>query len=306
MLDLDRVSLHTWDARQFPTFPDRSEFFPDASNWLKGYWLTGRLRPGFGFEAGEFGPYAFNDGEEPVTRDGITYQPFPISMSDITSSGDLDKSDITVSLARGSEAFESEFIGFPVSQVINLLVFHGHTNDPVTLANYPAIWVGRVGAPVFDEDEISFNCVPVSTSIQRPGLRRNYQLSCPHALYMSQCRANKVAATAGRVVTAILGNTVTFDDALPLPGLKYRGGLMEWSFSGRSAIRTIIDVNETEKVITIRGNLRGLVVGDTIKVTLGCNRLQSDCTELHNNILNFGGQPQIPLENPLSQKNIFY
>lgn len=306
MLDLNRLSIHTWDARPFPTFPDRAELFPDAENWLKGYWLTGRLRPGFGFEAGEFGPYAFCDGEEPITRDGITYEPFPVSMSDISSSGDLDKSDITVTLARDSGSFEGEFIGFPVSQVINLIVFHGHTDDDPTLHNFPAIWVGRVGAPVFDEDTISFNCVPVSTSIQRPGLRRNYQLSCPHRLFGPQCRASKNDATVGREVTAILGNTVTFGDPLPLANTKYRGGLLEWSFNGRSAIRTIITVDDDGTTITVRGNLRDLEVGSDVKITFGCNRLQGDCSELHNNILNFGGQPMIPLENPLSQKNIFY
>lgn len=306
MLYQERVSLHTWDARPFPTFPDRDDYFTDAGNWLKGYWLNGRLRPGFGFEAGQFGPYAFCDGEEAITRDGITYQPFPISISDINSSGDLDKSDITVTLARGSEDFEAEFIGFPVSQVINLTVFHGHTDDAPTLYDYPAIWVGRVGAPAFEEDSISFNCVPVSTSIQRPGLRRNYQLSCSHALFGPQCRASKVNATTGRVVTAILGNTVTFATPLPLAGQKYRGGLLEWSASGRSAIRTIVAVNDDKTTLTIRGNLRDLVVGAEIKITFGCNRLQTDCSELHSNILNFGGQPFIPLENPLSQKNIFY
>lgn len=305
MLDLERLSIHTWDARPYPTFPDFKEIFYDASLWLKGYHLSGRLRPGLGFEAGSFGPYAFCNGEEPITRDGIIYQPFPISISDITSSGNLDKSDITVSLARES-VMESEFIGFPVSQIINLIVFHGHIDDEPTLFNFPAAWVGRVGAPAFDEEKISFNCVPVSTSIQRPGLRRNYQLSCPHALFGPQCRASKNDATVGRVVSDILGTTITFETPLPLDSTKYRGGLVEWSVSGRSAIRTIISVNAEKTSLTIRGNLRDLIIGATVKITFGCNRLQSDCFELHNNILNFGGQPLIPLENPLSQKNIFY
>ncbi|QXN71966.1 GTA TIM barrel-like domain protein [Rhodobacter phage RcPescado] len=305
MVNFDKISLWTWDARPYPTFPERADFFGDAGNWQLGHWLTGRLRPGFGFDAGEFGPYAFCDGEEPITRAGITYQPFPISISDITSNGNLDKSDITVTLARGS-IFENEFIGFPVSHVVNLIVFQGHTNDAPTLFDYPAIWVGRVGAPVFENETIAFNCVPVSTSIQRPGLRRNYQLSCPHVLFGPQCRASRNDATVTRTVTAISGNTVTFNTALPLAAAKYKGGLLEWAADGHSSIRTIVSVTGTKTGIGIRGNLRGLNVGSSIKITFGCNRLQSDCADLHHNILNFGGQPSIPLENPLSQKNIFY
>ena len=305
MVNFDKISLWTWDARPYPTFPERADFFGDAGNWQLGHWLTGRLRPGFGFDAGEFGPYAFCDGEEPITRAGITYQPFPISISDITSNGNLDKSDITVTLARGS-IFENEFIGFPVSHVVNLIVFQGHTNDAPTLFDYPAIWVGRVGAPAFENETIAFNCVPVSTSIQRPGLRRNYQLSCPHVLFGPQCRASRNDATVTRTVTAISGNTVTFNTALPLAAAKYKGGLLEWTADGHSSIRTIVSVTGAKTGIGIRGNLRGLSVGSSIKITFGCNRMQSDCADLHHNILNFGGQPSIPLENPLSQKNIFY
>ena len=93
---------------------------------------------------------------------------------------------------------------------------------------------------------------------------------------------------------------------LPLNGDKYKGGMIEWLSDGKSSLRTIVKVSQTNDQIAVRGNLRGVNIGDVIKITLRCNRLQSDCSNLHNNILNFGGQPYIPLENPLSQKSIFY
>lgn len=305
LIDYDKISLWTWDARPYPTFPERGDYFGDAPNWQLGHWLTGRLRAGMGFDAGEFGPYAFTDGEEPITRAGITYQPWPVQVSDISTDGTLDKSDITVTLARGV-ALENEFIGFPPSHVVNLIVFQGHIGDEPTLFDYPAIWVGRVGAPMFENSTIAFNCNPVSTSIQRPGLRRNYQLSCPHVLFGQQCRASRKDATISRTVTAISGNSFTINAALPLVAQKYLGGLLEWQSDGHSTIRTLTRVNAAKTGLTIRGNLRGLLVGSTVKITYGCNRLQSDCRDLHDNILNFGGQPAIPLENPLAQKNIFY
>lgn len=305
LVDFDKISLWTWDARPYPTFPERGDFYGDAPNWQLGHWLTGRLRPGFGFDAGEFGPYAFCDGEEPITRAGITYQPWPIEITDIASKGDLDKSDITVTMARAS-GLENEFIGFPPSHVVNLIVFQGHVGDLPSISDFPAIWVGRVGAPTFENTEISFNCIPVSTSIQRPGLRRNYQLSCPHVLFGPACRASRNNATVVRPVVGISGSTIMLGSPLPRPGQKYRGGLVEWTSDGHSSIRTIVNTNADGRFISVRGNLRGLTVGQEVKVTFGCNRLQSDCQQLHRNILNFGGQPLIPVENPLSQKNIFY
>lgn len=304
-LDFDKISLWTWDARPYPTFPLFDEYYGDAPNWQLGHWLTGRLRPGFGLEASQFGPFAFCDGEEPITRAGITYVPWPVEVSDITSNGNLDKSDITVTLARGTD-LENEFIGFPPSHVVNLILFQGHIGDEPTLVDYPAVWVGRVGAPIFENTTIAFNCVPVSTSIQRPGLRRNYQLSCPHVLYGSQCRASKNAATVTRTVSGISNNTITISAALPQAQNKYRGGLLEWTSGGLTQVRTIVTLSGAGTVLTVRGNLRGMTTGASVKVSLSCNRLQTDCADLHDNILNFGGQPSIPLENPLAQKNIFY
>ena len=305
LIDYDKISLWTWDARPYPTFPMFENYYSDAPNWQLGHWLTGRLRPGFGLEASQFGPYAFCDGEEPITRAGITYQPWPVEISDITSNGNLDKSDITVTLARGSD-FENEFIGFPPSHVVNLIVFQGHIGDSPSLVDYPAVWVGRVGAPIFENTSIAFNCVPVSTTIQQPGLRRNYQLSCPHVLYGPQCRASKNASTVSLTVTSVSNNTITLNAALPYEQGKYRGGLLEWTTAGLVQVRTIVNLDGAGTVVIVRGNLRGISVGSTVKISLGCNRRQSDCSALHNNILNFGGQPFIPLENPLSQKNIFY
>ena len=305
MVSMERCSVFTWDARPYPAFPNKATAYDNTEDWLRGHWLTGRLKSGLGFNAGNFGPYAFCDGETPITRGGITYIPFPISVSEINTSGSLDKSDITVTLARGTE-MESEFIGFPTSQVVNLIVFQGHVGDDPTISNYPALWVGRVGSPTFENESIAFTCVPVSTSVQRPGLRRNYQLTCPHVLFGPKCRAQRKSATITRRVTGIFGNLVNINANLPLNGDKYKGGMIEWLSDGKSSLRTIVKVSQTNDQIAVRGNLRGVNIGDVIKITLGCNRLQSDCSNLHNNILNFGGQPYIPLENPLSQKSIFY
>lgn len=309
MINYDRISLWTWDARPYPVFPTRADLFGDAGNWVTGHWLTGRAVPGRAFEHGEFGPYAFTNAETAITRAGITYQPWPIKHSDISTTGSLDKSDITITMATGS-GLESEFIGYPPAQVINLTIFQGHMDDVPSLVDYPAQWLGRVTAPEFKDNEVAFNCVPVSASIQRPGLRRNYQLGCPHVLYGSACRANKPAATVQRTVGSITRNRVTFTAALGdgviLPP-SYGGGLLEWTAeSGRKEIRTIVKVSTDGTEITVRGILRGLLPGMTPDVVLGCPRTMAGCTELHGNILNFGGQPFIPLENPLSLKNHFY
>ncbi len=43
MVDMGASQLWAWDARPFPSFPDRTDLWADAGNWRTGHWLNGRL-----------------------------------------------------------------------------------------------------------------------------------------------------------------------------------------------------------------------------------------------------------------------
>ncbi|WP_182085607.1 glycoside hydrolase/phage tail family protein [Aureimonas sp. ME7] len=46
MVPADAIHLWTWDARPFPTFPERASLWRDGDNWRRGHWLSGRLGRG--------------------------------------------------------------------------------------------------------------------------------------------------------------------------------------------------------------------------------------------------------------------
>ncbi|MGV1943513.1 phage BR0599 family protein [Agrobacterium sp. 22-211-1] len=269
-------------------------------------------------EGGNIGPFGFNNGETIINRKiGVNdlgqdiilpFYPWPIKNSAISHDGTLDKSDVTISMSLGSE-IDQLFLAYPPSQVVNLTIFEGHVGDPVTEENFPAIWLGRILGSTYKKNEIELSCQPVSTSLKRPGLRRNYQIGCPHVLYGSQCRASRAAATVTRSVTSVTRNRVMVNAWLGAQFGLYIGGLLEWvnSDTGVRELRTIANVinDSGTSVIVVRGIARGLAAGTQLSVIRGCNRQMSGCNQ-HNNIQNYGGQPFIPLENPLSTKNQFY
>lgn len=274
------------------------------------------------------GPFAFTNGETPVTRpvrkpngdlEDIVFLPWPIKNTDPSHDGTLDKSDITVTLALGSIELgydiDTIFLAYPPSQVVNLTIFEWHVGDPVTEETAPATWLGRVMSGGYNEtNELELPCVPVSTNIKRPGLRRNYQVGCPHALYGPQCRASKPAATVSKAVAFVTRNKITLTTSLGTTYGQYIGGLLEWANSdnGRRELRTISAVRADGLEITIRGIARGLAEGTPLAVSRACNHQMTGCNTHTDsvaggpNIKNYGGQPWIPLENPLSQKNQFY
>ena len=305
MLRMSDVALTGWDARPYPLYPQKTEYWGDSGEWLRGHWLTGRLVAGRSFDGGQLGPFAFCDGEAPITRDGVTFEPWPIKHGRITSNGTLDKSDLSVTMAAGSE-LDPLFVAYPPSKVVNLTIFEGHVGSDPTLSNFPAIWIGRVSGMTFEKSERIISCQPISTTLRRPGLRRNYQVGCPHVLYGEQCRAIKAAATYTRTATAVSGQRVTIDTAIDLgENQQIAGGLLEWTNAqnGRLEIRTIARVEG--RVLVLRGLVRGLDGGATVRISRGCNHQMGGCRGF-SNILNYGGQPFIPRENPLSSKNQFY
>lgn len=251
----------------------------------------------------------FTDAETPLLVGGDTYQPVQIRHGEINASGTLDKATVEVNTPYNNPLVEL-FRIYPPSQVVNLTIYQGDLNDPD--AQFLVIWGGRVIDFSLDAMEAKFTCDPVATSIRRPGLRRNYQFSCPHVLYRGSCRASQLAATVTTTVTAISGSILTLPAGWfgALDPAKFRGGPIEWLAAGGDRVtRGILRVTDdggTGRTLLLGGLPSGLVVGMEVEVALGCNHQMDDCKNLHNNIQNFGGCPWIPTKNPIGNYNNFY
>jgi hypothetical protein len=178
--------------------------------------------------------------------------------------------------------------------------------------SYPPIWVGRAISMSFEGSRATFVLHPIITSQRRPGLRRNYQYGCPHVLYGEQCRADKEAATVIVELNTIDGQTLIMPAAWhgSIAVEKYLGGLVQWETpEGNVEVRTILKISGVRDLV-LGGLVRGLSGGQDVEVSLGCNHLMDDCHELHveddvpgstSNVHNYGGQPWIPLENPVGR-----
>lgn len=253
--------------------------------------------------------YAYTDCDQPITwplsgPDAQIYTPIPIDRDAIKSSGSLDGAEMKFR-TDNSNGVARLFDGWPPSYVIRLRIFRGHFGDN----DFHSIWNGRVTGAGGDDNETSFSIEPISTSLRRLGVRRNWQNRCPHPLYSQgdyMCNANKAAASETAVVTGVTSPLVTL--AAGWNGSRDRdsftNGLMEWTGTdGLNHVRNIMLV--TGELLRISGAATGMVVGTSVTVSLGCSQDMPDCETLHNNIKNYGGDPWIPLDNPMGFKNIF-
>lgn len=259
--------------------------------------------------------FAYTDGEEDFPFQGVTYRAVPLQIGEITSSGTLDQATLGITVPQDS-GIADLFRLRPPSAVVTVIIRQGHVND--LDADFIVGWSGRVTGFEVDAatDEASLGCEPISTSMQRTMLRRHWQYGCPLVLYGPQCRASRAASTVTRVVLGVSGAIVSFDPAWESASrrVKYQGGMAEWfDLNGRREVRRILNCFPDGKV-QLGNAADGLSAGGSVNLILGCNHKtgipslhdDGDCTPLFNNILNFGGDPWIPLENPVGIKNNFY
>lgn len=247
---------------------------------------------------------AFSDGERPITVGGVVYAPKPVKRGRIASSGSLDKTQLAISVSKNNPLFEIYRV-YPPSYVVTLVIRQGHYGDPDN--QFLVIWSGRIVDFEAMGNEVSFKCEPAGTSVKTPGLRRNMQRGCMHALYGPQCKAVPKPKTAE--AAAVLPGYVTLPAGWngAIPAAKFLGGTIQWTPAGSPRyLRTILDVSSDGNTLRVAGNTQGLAVGDEVTMLAGCNHWMTDCEDLHDNILNYGGCDWIPVENPVGSTNQFY
>lgn len=293
------MSFSNYESSRFSGEPVNLYFFrygPDAKNY-----------------------YAYTDAEVPIPfgldddGDPITYVSIAIDRGKITSSGSLDKVNVTVTTPHDSE-LANLYLAYPPSYVTTLVMYQGHVDD--TDMEFKVVWSGRVISCARKGSKAEFTCEPISTSLRRNGLRRRYQYGCPHVLYGDDCRASKAAATTSVSLAAVAGSRITLPAgwAGQSRAGKFLQGIVEWtSPGGAREVRTILRIENGGLTFLLSGNTRGLSVGASVDMILGCNHKagiaaqpDGDCGPLHDNILNFGGQPYIPFKNPIGLVNSFY
>jgi hypothetical protein len=246
--------------------------------------------------------FGYTDARTAITTGGYTYEPLAITRGSVTSQGNLDKSILPVRMPKDAGLVEL-FHVYPPSQVVTCVIKQGHIDD----GEYLVVFSGSVSAVAREDHEAVVSCVPLQKSLRRTGLRRFYAYGCPHALYGSACQASEAAATVSSTVSALSGFTIT-----PAGGWEgafayraFRGGRVVWTSStGIREIRQILSVSDAG-VITVKGTVTNLATSDAIDIIAGCNHKRDDCEDVHNNIVNFGGQPWIPFKNPIRNYNIF-
>jgi uncharacterized phage protein (TIGR02218 family) len=249
---------------------------------------------------------AYTDSDVEITFGGKVYKPIPIGRSEIVASGTLDKKEMVIDITPSAEIVKM-YATNPPQGKIGIVIYQGHVDDPTK--DYKAAWSGVIKNVNWEGPNPKIVAEPLDSILARPGLRRFYMLGCPHVLYDQRtCKANKETLKRTVIPTLIGANYARMPSGWNATTAKssYIGGYVEWTdAAGNTQVRTILNTGATEDDLII-GATTGLTLGTQMFVYAGCPHTLTGCRDLHNNVVNFGGQPYIPIKNPTGYNTRFF
>jgi uncharacterized phage protein (TIGR02218 family) len=221
---------------------------------------------------------------------GHTYYSEPCKRSTIRLSESVKRNSMTFELSRDNE-FAIQYIAGPLEGKATVTVHRKHQDD----AEVKQDWYGVVTQVKFDGNGVPIVIAePRTSSISSVGRRRRCQSLCDHDLYDAYCMLNEESYRVDGEIDSISGLTITSTTF----GTKSDGW---FAFGGKLVVgnaRRMI-VAHTGNNITITRAISAAQAGDSFIAYAGCAHDPVAC-ENYNNKINFGGEENLPKQNPYS------
>jgi uncharacterized phage protein (TIGR02218 family) len=233
----------------------------------------------------------YTSADHDVTVGEIIYSPIYISRSAFTRAGDLNKSSMSIDIKRDADVTLGFRSGW-LPSIMTITISRLHYGDVGSDAS--VIWKGRITGCKWSGSIATLSSDSMFTLFKRLGLRRIFQVGCPHVLFGQQCGLDPVGWTAPATVVSASGSSIVLNSV---------GGHADGFYAGGSltiGAKSMMIVRQVGTSINLLDAISDVVEGVTVSLLPGCNRTLSMCTGTFFNELNFGGLPFLPNDNPFT------
>ncbi len=248
----------------------------------------------------QYNRYLYSTSSEDAVVTPDIFEALPISRSKIVLESEVNKANITIKVPFESEIAQI-FAIQPPPNPVTIAIYRYHVLDGI--GNKILYWSGRILSSRWKEEWVEFSCESIYTSIQRHGVTRTYQPSCPYALYQGRCPANPGSFVVVEDVDTVVGSTLTIS-ALTQDDHYFSGGYLEYAITGSlTEFRSII--GQVGTTINLGYSIPALSDGDEVKLYPGCERSLDHCYNKFSVGEDFGGFPWVPGTNPFNGAMLF-
>lgn len=244
--------------------------------------------------------WRYTSSDADVNYGGYRWEAVSISDSGVKQTGDANTDTLEIT-APSTIAPAQLFIGTPPSVAIIVRIFYYHEADNEAVLGYMGELM-QVNLP--EPGKAVLTCDAINASMQRDGLRLSWQRNCPYALYDPHtCRADKEEHVINMTVYDVQANIVVLDGASLTDGV-LDGGFLEWEHPSRGTEFRAVE-RQLANTVEMFGLGDGLYYGLKVRAYPGCKRTTADCASKFNNLVNYGGIPDLPGKSPFDGDPVF-
>jgi uncharacterized phage protein (TIGR02218 family) len=250
----------------------------------------------FSISAVGMSSFRYTDSNEPIGYAGLTYYPYPIKRNKISFSSDLkvDETNLTFANNWGVEnAIAKDMLAGADVRIIRV-------DRDIPDDSNVILFDGEIGDTKIDGLNVFARCQTLDfLNIELPA--REYQVACNWRIYDTYCGLTVADYTVDTTVTSTTRNVLT---GTYVAGTSVTGALADdyWTLGWAKSNSGMND--EVIRQITSHIGMTITVVPpfpfdfisgtDTLELVTGCDHSVTDCGDVFNNLINYGGFPFIP------------
>lgn len=239
---------------------------------------------------------------EDVAANGELYKAIYIEDDGVRQTGEAQTDSFKITMSFFEDVPRLFKVVPPSRQmIVKRLVRHEY--DPQVVVNYVG-FVTQVNASEPGKAEIE--CLTLSPTMHRDGLRMAWQRSCPYSLYSnSACRLRKENFSTSVTIEKASGGVLEASGFAEKSDGWFDGGIVEWidSETGATDMRPIESHNGN--TVTLLGKTDGIPIGQIMKAYPGCDKTIDTCDKKFSNVDNYGGYPHMPGKSPFSGNPLY-
>lgn len=234
--------------------------------------------------------YYFTSSDRPVVFLSHTYQPATIKRSSISATSSETKKQITLTTTKDFQIAKF-FRKFNPSEIV-VKVYRASRDD---LNDYNQMFEGLVTSSTLKGNTASLVCKPYTMTSSNQICRYAFSTKCNHHVYNGLCGLDIEDFSIISQISSINSDGITFtvsDYGGNQDGYYQNGVITVPNGDSRQIIEHV------GNQIKVMSPFEDVSVNDTIRLSAGCDRTSSVCSERFNNFDSFLGFEYVPDRNP--------
>lgn len=242
--------------------------------------------------------FGFTSLDRTVTLDGLTYYPtdslLPSAM-EANNTMTADNLDVLGVLTDDRITDDDLLAGKYDNATVDVFKIN-YLSPPSGLSDTGNLWYllrGTVGEIKINGLTFTAELRSIKDSFQKDFMEMYQPLCRVKQLGDSRCKVDTAPITFSYTVSSVVNSKTFVHSSTAQVAGYFNYGILKWTGGVNAGQEVVVKNYEASKTVTLVDPMfYGITVGDTFRMTRGCDRRFGTCRDVFNNVANFRGEPE--------------